>query len=68
MLKYSKVVLKTLKETGARLTLKKCCFAQKQTEWMRFKLSEKGIKALAGRILAITDKIKSETQTNSWAL
>ena len=47
----------SLDKAGIRLKLGTCLFAQTETKWLGFKLSEEGIKLIDVRIKATTDEI-----------
>ena len=51
-------VLKTLDEAGMRLKLEKCRIPQTKTEWLGYKLSEKGVKLIDEKIQAISDRLR----------
>ena len=48
-------VLRTVKEAGIRLKLKKSEFAQTSTEWLGFILLEEGIRPIEEKIQALTE-------------
>ena len=54
-------VLKILDEAGIRLKLEKCKIAQTKTEWLGYKLSEKGVKPIDEKIQAISDRLRPKT-------
>ena len=51
-------VLKILDEAGIRLKFKKCRIPQTKTEWLGYKLSEKGVKLIDEKIQAISDRLR----------
>ena len=51
-------VFKKVDEAGIRLKEDKCKIAQSETEWLGFKLMASGVTPIAGKVQAITDKLK----------
>ena len=56
--KVVKTVLTKLNKANIRLKWEKCKFAQKEIEWLGYKLTQTGINPLNTKIQAITEKLK----------
>ena len=54
-------VMRTQDESGNRLKLANCKFAQEQTEWLGSTLPQRGIKLINDKVQASTDELNSET-------
>ena len=55
-----KTVLTKLNKANIRLKCEKCKFAQKEIEWLGYKLTQTGISPINTKIQAITEKLKPE--------
>ena len=61
-------MLKALRQTGLKLKLEKCEFAKKQLKYLRFIISEFGIKPDPEKVRAIVDQpvLTNQTQIRSF--
>ena len=53
-------VIQELNKAGIRRKIEKCKLAQKETEWLGYKLSAAGIKPVEEKVQAIKDKLRPE--------
>ena len=50
--------IRVLDKAGVRLKIEKCKLAQKETEWLGYKVSAAGIRPIEEKIQAITDRLR----------
>ena len=53
-------VLTVSDQAGIRLNIENCTIAQKETEWLEYKLSAAGIKSIDEKVQAITDRLRPQ--------